>query len=273
MQALAHLAEQPQILGHGAVPVGGVPAGLRESASELPHLLRGGAVHVRESCLDELHGALVYLVEVPAGRPDLRGEGRLPDEPAHVGYDAGDVEGGLLEGVGVVHADVGADVAGAVELLVEAKVHAYALGMAKVQVPVRLGRKPSHDGLLPPFPHVLGHYLRDEVLRVRQAGCAAGRRRWRGRRRRRGGAWRRRRRGGRRRRNQGVCERYHAEQHQGRRERGNGSIAREKDSHCGERLGGKADVVPSGLDRDVGLEEGNPKRWKGGWKRGMKVEE
>ena len=67
----------------------------------------------------------------------------LEAEPADVRFDRVDVLDVLLEGVGVVEAEV----AGAAVLLRDAEVQADRLGVADVEVAVRLGREAGGDGL------------------------------------------------------------------------------------------------------------------------------
>ena len=94
---------------------------------------------VRLAGLDELHGPLVNLLEIVGGviEPVLP----IEAQPADVFHDRVDVLHVLFAGVGVVEAQV----AQAVELPGDAEVQADRLGVADVQVAVRLGRKPRID--------------------------------------------------------------------------------------------------------------------------------
>src|SRR5437588_564846 len=81
-------------------------------------------------------------------------------QPANVALDGVDVLLVLLDRVGVVVAQVAAPA----ELLGNAEVERDRLGVADVQVAVRLGRKARHHRLLPPRLEVGAHDVADEIL-------------------------------------------------------------------------------------------------------------
>src|SRR5262249_43873770 len=91
----------------------------------------------------------------------------IESEPADVLLDGIDVLDVLLERIGVVEPEV-ADPA---ELLRDAEVQADALGVADVQVAVRLGGEARDDALVPPAPQVVRDDVADEVG---GGGCLAG---------------------------------------------------------------------------------------------------
>ena len=131
----AHAAEEIEILVHGAVPVGALPARLLEGSAVFPDLVGRQVVDVGLAHLDELLGVGVELLEVVGGV-------ELPvvpaaAEPADVLLDGVDVLSLLLGRVRVVEAEV----AEAAKLLGDAEVQANGLGMAEVEVAVGLGGK------------------------------------------------------------------------------------------------------------------------------------
>ena len=106
---------------------------------------------------DQLLGEVVEPPEVVRG---VEHPVPLEAEPADVLLDRVDVLDVLLEGVRVVEAEV----AGAAVLLRDAEVQADRLGVADVEVAVRLGREARRDALPPPGAEVLLDDLADEVL-------------------------------------------------------------------------------------------------------------
>ena len=162
-----HAAEQVEVLLHRAVAVRAVLAAL-DVAAVLRDLLGRQVADVRLALLDELLGPLVELVEVVGG-VELAA---LPvgPEPADVVADGIDVLLLLLGGVGVVVAQV----ALAAVLHGEAEVQADRLGVADVQVAVRLRREARVDAAAePPGAVVLLDDLLDEV-QPRRVGLVAG---------------------------------------------------------------------------------------------------
>ena len=158
-----------EVLLDRAVAVGALAAGLGQRAAVLADLVGGQVAHVGLAGLDQLHGPLVELVEVVGGveQPVLPVEA----QPADVLDDRVDVFGLLLARVGVVEAQV----AQAAELRGDAEVQADRLGVADVQVAVRLGREAGMD---PPVvlagPQVLKNDLSNEVGRARGVGGGIG---------------------------------------------------------------------------------------------------
>jgi len=134
-----HAREQIEILRHRAVTVGTVPARLFQCAAILAHLLRREIVHIGQALVDELDREVVQGIEIIRG-PAHRAV-PLETEPAHVILDGLRVFLALLLRVGVVEAQV----AGALVILREAEVQADRLGVADVQITVRLGREARGD--------------------------------------------------------------------------------------------------------------------------------
>ena len=100
------------------------------------HLLGGQAVDVGQALRDEMHRVGVELLEVVGGEVRLVVPGEA--QPADVFLNRVDVLDVFLGRIRVVEAQV----AGAAELLRDAEVQADRLGVADVQVAVRLRRKP-----------------------------------------------------------------------------------------------------------------------------------
>ena len=156
--ALAHPLEQVEVLLDRAVAVGAVLARLGQRAAVLADLVAGQVADVRLALLDQLDRPLVHLLEVVGGVE----EPVVPvgAEPADVLDDRIDVLLLFLLGVGVVEAQVEL----AAELRGDAVVQADALGVADVQIAVRLRREPRRHAPAP-FARlqVVRDHLPDEV--------------------------------------------------------------------------------------------------------------
>ena len=81
-------------------------------------------------------------------------------EPAHVALDGVDIFLLLLGRVGVVEAQMAA----AAEFLGDAEIQADRLGVADMQVAVRLRRKAGDDRLMPPRRQIGAHDVADKIL-------------------------------------------------------------------------------------------------------------
>src|SRR6185437_12172495 len=81
-------------------------------------------------------------------------------------FDGLDILDFLLRGIGVVHAQV----ANAAELARDAEIQADALGVADVQITVRLRRKTRVNARIFIFRHVLGDDVADEIGRRGRRG-------------------------------------------------------------------------------------------------------
>ena len=156
-----HAPKEVEVLLNGAIAVGAFLAAL-EVAAVLGGLLGRQVADVGLAVLDELLGPLVELIEIVGG-VELA---VLPvgAEPAHVLADGIDVLLLLLGGVGVVEAQVEL----AAVLLGEAVVEADRLGVADVQIAVRLRRKARMDAAAESAgPVVFLDDLLDEIERRR----------------------------------------------------------------------------------------------------------
>ena len=141
--AVAHAAEQVEVLLRRAVAIGAVPAGLGERAAVLADFFGREVADVGLAGQDQLLGPLVELIEIVRGvvQPLLP----IEAQPADVLHDRIDVLHFLLAGVGVVEPQV-AQAAGI--LLGDAEIEADRLGVADVQIAVGLGREAGVDAAL-----------------------------------------------------------------------------------------------------------------------------
>ena len=155
-----HARKQVEVLLDGPVAVRAFTAGLGQRAAVLADFLGAEAVDVRLAGHDQVDGVVVERLEVVRGVKRLA----MPVEaqPADVLLDRVDVLDVFFRGVGVVEAQV----AGAAELGRNAEIQADRLGVADVQVAVRLGREARGDtsGVLP-RADVLSHDGPDEIER------------------------------------------------------------------------------------------------------------
>jgi len=137
--AVAHAAEEVEVLLGGAVAEGAVGAGGGDGAAAGAYLVERLVVDIGQTFLYQQAGPFVELLEIVGGVVDF---GPVETEPADVLLYGVDILGVLLDGVGVVEAEVGA----AAIFLGEAEVDADALGVADVEVAVGLGREAGLHG-------------------------------------------------------------------------------------------------------------------------------
>ncbi len=206
--AVLHADKQVQVLRHGTVAEGTFPARPIRRAAEFIRVLRREVAHVRQALPGELERVFVELVEIVGGVKWLqRGGGRrrearpgrrqmeigfavdglrhrrlagglqteaivrpTANQPVHVLADGIDILDLLLGRVGVVHAQIAA----AAELAGDAEIQADGLGVADVQVAVRLRREARVNLRVLPRPHVLGHDVADKIRRRCRNGGGRG---------------------------------------------------------------------------------------------------
>ena len=139
-------------------PIRTVGARLGQGAPELPNLLGGEAVDIRQPIGDEVHRVVVELLEVVGGVPGLSAP---PEpEPAHVFADRFRVFDVLFRWIGVVEPEV----ARPAELPRDAEIEANRFRVPDVEVPVRLGWKAGDDpAVVPAGPDIVGHGRTNEV--------------------------------------------------------------------------------------------------------------
>ena len=152
-----HAREQVQVLLHRPVAVRALLARLGERAAVLADFVGAQVAHVGLALLDEPDGVLVQLLEVIGGvvPPVFPVEA----QPADILLDGLDVLHLLLHRVGVVEAQV----ALAAEFRRDAEVNANGLGVADVQIPVRLRREAGVDAGVAARFQILHHGGPDEV--------------------------------------------------------------------------------------------------------------
>ena len=153
----AHALEQVEVLIDRTVAPGAVLARLCEGAAVLPDLVGGEVIDVGLTGLDQVYGPVVELVEVVGGEVEMLAP--VEAEPADVFLNRVDVLLLFPDRVGVVEAQVAA----AAELLGNPEVERDRLGVAEVEVSVRLGREARHDLRDSALAHVGGDDLADEI--------------------------------------------------------------------------------------------------------------
>jgi hypothetical protein len=143
VQTVSHFAKARLVVRHAAVAERAVGARGVEVAAADAHGLGALLVHIGQAGADQGLGRADHEVEVVAGVEQVAGAAHVPVEaqPVHHLDDGVDVLLLFLLGVGVVEAQV----ADAAVVARQAEVQADALGVADVQVAVRLGRKARAD--------------------------------------------------------------------------------------------------------------------------------
>ena len=157
----AHPREQIEVLRHRSIAVRAVPARLGQRAAVRAHLVGAQAVDVRLALLDQLDGELIQPLEVVR-----RVELGVPREaePRDVLLDRVDVLDLFLGRVRVVEAQV----ADAAALGGDPEVEADRLGVADVQIAVRLRRKARRDAaVMPARREILVDDRANEIYRGR----------------------------------------------------------------------------------------------------------
>ena len=134
-----HAAEQVEVFLHRAVAERRVLAGFRQRAAVDADLFLRLVVDIGMAGLDQALGPVVQAVEIVRGVIEIGSP--VIAEPVHVGLDGIDIFLLFLGRVGVVEAQVA--VAG--KFLRDAEIKGNRLGMADVQIAVRLRRESGHD--------------------------------------------------------------------------------------------------------------------------------
>ena len=158
--ALAHLLEEPKILFHRTIPIGAVCPRLGERPLLRCDLLGGLLIDIGQPPLDQVDRKVIELLEVVAGVVDIA---PVEAEPLDIPQDRIDILLVLLDGVGIVEADV-ADPA---ILLGDAEVHTYRLGVSDMEVAIRLRGKSRLDAsVVESLPEVTLHDLLYKIERL-----------------------------------------------------------------------------------------------------------
>ena len=139
----AHVAEQAEIGLHRTVAIGRGAARLGQRAAHRPHLVGRRVVDIGEAGADEVLGPVVQRLEIVRRMVQMLAP--VEAQPADVALDGVDVLLLLLHGIGVVEAQVAA----AAGLDGQAEVQADRLGVAEMQIAVRLRRKARDDARHP----------------------------------------------------------------------------------------------------------------------------
>src|SRR5215471_18207588 len=154
----AHAAEEIEVLGDRSVSVWAVPARLGQRAAARPDLVLRLVVDVGLARLDQVLGPLIELLEIVGGVIEVPAP--VETEPTHVALDGIDIFLLLLHWIGVVEAQMTT----AAELLGHAEVENDRLGVADVQIAVRLRRKAGHHRALAFSREVRPDDVADEIL-------------------------------------------------------------------------------------------------------------
>ena len=134
-----HALEQVEVLGDRAFAERRVAPGFGQRAAIFAHLVGIEITDKGLAVLDQLDRTSIEHLEIIRGMPLL---GPVEAQPAHVFADRLDILDVLARGVGVIETQI----AGAAEITRDAEIQADALGMAEMQVAVRLRRKARlHD--------------------------------------------------------------------------------------------------------------------------------
>ncbi len=160
--AIAHAAEQIEVLRDRACAVRALATGLGQRAAELANLLRRRAVDVGQIPLDQMDCVLVEMFEVVRREEQ---SGPLESQPAHVFFDRLDVLDILFRRVRIVEAQV----ARAPELEGDAEVETNRLGVPDMQIAVRFRRESRDHARDDARLQLVRDHRTDEVLAV----CAA----------------------------------------------------------------------------------------------------
>src|SRR5579872_3163071 len=162
--AVLHALKQFEIFADGTVPVGALLAGFGESAALFADFVGGQVADVRVSLIDQLDGPFIELLEIIGGIEDAVLE--IAAEPADVLDDGIDVLGFFFFRIRIVETEV----AFASEFRGEAEIEVDRLGVADVQVTIRLGRESR--------VHTAAVFVRLQIIKYEQIRrpCAHGRR-------------------------------------------------------------------------------------------------
>ncbi len=159
-----HAREQIEIFFDRTIAIRAFLARLGQRAAIFADFVGAQVIHVSFAGLDQLHRPVIQLLEIIGGVVKAF---PLEAEPLHVGHDGLDVLGLFLFRIGVVEAQVGA----AAKFVCQAEVQADGLGMADVQISVRLGRKARpHAAVVLAGLQVFNNGVANKVGRTRRLG-------------------------------------------------------------------------------------------------------
>ena len=165
----AHAAEQVEVLLHAAVAERAVLARLGQRAAVVADLVLALVVDIGLAGADQVLGPAIEPLEIVGGVIEVLAP--IEAEPAHVALDGVDIFLLFLGRVGVVETQMAA----AAEFLRDAEIQADRLGVADMQIAVRLRRKAGDDLLDAAGIEIGLHDVADEVAaglgRCRIAAC------------------------------------------------------------------------------------------------------
>ena len=134
-----HLFKELQVLLHGTVPVGAFLSGLGQGAAVLLDLLRRKITDIRLAFFNQENGALIHFLEVIGS--EIQPVLPVRAEPGNIFLDRFHELDLFLGRIGIVKTQVEL----AAVLLCQAVVQKDGLGVADVQIAVRLRRESGHD--------------------------------------------------------------------------------------------------------------------------------
>ena len=153
-----HPRKQVKIFFDAAIAIRAVLARRSQRAAILPGLLGRQVAHIRLALLDQLNRPLIHLLEII--RCEKQTVVPVPPQPADIIHDRIDVFLLFLGRIGIVKPQI----AVAAEFCRDAEIQADALGVADVQVAVRLRRETRSD---PPIPFtcfiVIANNIADKI--------------------------------------------------------------------------------------------------------------
>ena len=155
--AVFHLLKEVEVFFDGAVAVRAVFARLGERAAIFPDFVRSLVIYVRQALFDERDGPFVELAEIVGSVVRLRPP--VEAEPANVLLHGVHVFLLFARGVGVVVAEIALAIVGGGN----AEIDADRLGVADVQVRVRLGWEAGDDAVVAAVFEVGGDGFANEV--------------------------------------------------------------------------------------------------------------
>ena len=155
--AVLHSGEEIKVFLNTPVPVGIIDPGLVQSPAVFPHLLGSQVRHIGLPFFDKIYSDLIHLIEVVGGKKEP--VFIISSEPRHVLFDGLHELALLLGGIGIVKAKVEFSTV----LLRHSVIEKYTLGVAYMQISVRLGRKAGVDGVINALGEVFVNFLFDKM--------------------------------------------------------------------------------------------------------------
>ena len=159
--AAFHGLEECQILLHRGIAVGGGGAGSHQIAALLAHRLAVLQVHIGQAVLDEVYGALVVEIKDIGGPVQVLTP--VETQPVDIFLDGVDEFDIFLAGVGVIKTQVTHRPEVGI-FLGKTEIQTDGLGVADVQITVRLRGETGNRYLAVTLGQVPGYHVADEVF-------------------------------------------------------------------------------------------------------------